>query len=557
MRRSEKQRFEDLRNSLGKGLERFPMAFWSGAYYKMVSDRGEEGPFMAERPASRELKKRIQELERQNARLEETVRSLKEKEVLFRTMYENAPVMIAAFRKEGPPVLWNKECESKLGWTGQDLENTPDPLSLFYPSPDARARVAGMNRFLDGTFREYEPTAKDGSKRTQLWANFRLPAGTVVSLGYDVTEVKFAEQALKKSEQGFRDLIESFPSGICIVHDEKVVYRNIEQQKIFGRLPETYFPSLYDQTHPDDIEGLRQSYQAALSGRVQTAGMEFRHYPSGDVSDTRDMRWIHFTVSPIEFQGKKAVLFNMVDVTKAREMELMLTIQDRMASLGRVAAGIAHEIRSPLSGINIYLHTLEKLHEHGELEPMKEILSKMNSTSSKIEAVIKRVMDFTKPSEPRRALIDVRLPLEEALDLSAVLLRKSGVEVEKRLSEDVPPCCADHQLLEQVILNLITNAVQAMEKMERGKKMVISCSSAGGLVTIAVADSGPGVPQSLRQKVFDPFFTTKSGSTGIGLSLSHRIVQDHGGSLSVITSSLGGAEFIIRIPAHKEARGAP
>jgi PAS domain S-box-containing protein len=512
---------------------------------------------MAERQSTRELKARIRELEERNASLEETVRSLKEDEVLFRTMYENSPVMIASFRAEGPRVLWNKACETTLGWTVHDVTSSVDPVSLLFPEFEARTRAVRSLRLFDGVFREYEVATKNGSRRFQLWASFRLPTGTVISLGYDVTEAKLAEQALKKGEQDFRDLIENFPTGIAIVHDEKVVYRNTEQRRIFGRLPETYFPSLYDQTHPDDIEGLRKMYQAALSGQVQASGLEFRHYPSGDINDTQDMRWIHFRVSPIGFQGKKAVLFNMIDVTKTREMEHLLHLQDRMASLGRVAAGIAHEIRSPLSGINIYVNALEKLYARGELDTMKDVLAKITATSSKIEAVIKRVMDFSRPSEPKRALIDIHAPIEEALGLSAVMLRKSGITVEKKLAGGVPRCWADPQLLEQVILNLITNAVQAMEKMEQGRKIVIGTSFTDESAVISVADTGPGIPLSVREKIFDPFYTTKSGSTGIGLSISHRIIQDHGGSLSVTAGKLGGAEFIIRIPLHKGVRGTP
>ncbi|HNY65768.1 MAG TPA: PAS domain S-box protein [Deltaproteobacteria bacterium] len=507
---------------------------------------------MAERPAYQELKRKIGELERKNAALEETVRSLKENELLFRALYENAPVMIASFRQKKSRVLWNRECERRLGWTTYDIKASPDPLSLFCPDPDMKARLLGGIRRCDGEFREFEVTAKDGSTRIQLWASFRLPTGTVISLGHDVTEVKRAEEALRKGEQDFRDLIENFPSGIAIVVDEKVVYRNTAQQMIFGRLPETYFPSLYDQTHPDDIEGLRRLYQAALSGRVQTSGTEFRHYPSGDINDPQDMRWIHFRVSPIEYRGMKAVLFNMIDVTKAREMERLLTIQDRMASLGHVAAGIAHEIRSPLSGINIYLNALKKLYDRGELDTMGEVLEKIASTSSKIEAVIKRVMDFSKPSEPKRIHVDIRVPVEEALSLSSVMLRKSGIEVKASFPEGLPLCYVDPQLLEQVVLNLITNAVQAMEGVESGKRIEVSTSLDEDAVAIAIADSGPGVPPHLRQKIFDPFYTTKSGSTGIGLSLSHRIIQDHGGTLSVSASRLGGAEFVIRLPIPKE-----
>lgn len=503
------------------------------------------------------LMKRIRELEAQNKALQQTVRSLRENEEMFRALYENAPVMIASFRSEGSLVLWNKECEKKLGWTENHLVSSPNPLALFYPDKDLRTRVVKDIRLFDGIFREYEVTAKDATKRIQLWASFRLPTGTIISLGHDITEVKLAEQALKKSEQDFRDLIENFPTGIAIVTDENVVYRNTEQQKIFGRLPETYFPSLYDQTHPDDIAGLRQLYQSALAGQVQQqVGLEFRHYPSGDITDTRDMRWIHFRVTPIEYQGKKAVLFNMIDVTKTREMERLLNIQDRMASLGRVAAGIAHEIRNPLSGINIYLNAMEKLYIRSDLEKMKDVIVKIQSASSKIESVIKRVMDFSKPSEPKRIHIDIHKPIEEAVGLSSVMLRKAGIKVETILMEGLPSCYADPQLIEQVILNLITNAAEAMKDILKEKKIEISTSRQDDNIRITVSDSGPGIPPSLRQKVFDPFYTTKSGSSGIGLSLSHRIIQDHKGRLCVSESKGGGAEFTILIPIRERNKGA-
>ena len=181
-------------------------------------------------------------------------------------------------------------------------------------------------------------------------------------------------------------------------------------------------------------------------------------------------------MTPIEYKGKKAVLFNMIDVTKTREMERLLNIQDRMASLGRVAAGIAHEIRNPLSGINIYLNAMEKLYMRSDLEKMEDVIAKIQSASSKIESVIKRVMDFSKPSEPKRIHIDIHKPIEEAVGLSSVMLRKTGIKVETILMEGLPPCYADPQLIEQVILNLITNAAEAMKDIVKEKKIEISTS---------------------------------------------------------------------------------
>jgi len=130
-------------------------------------------------------------------------------------------------------------------------------------------------------------------------------------------------------------------------------------------------------------------------------------------------------------------------------------------------------------------------------------------------------------------------------------LRKSGIAIEKALAEDLPPCRADPRLIEQVILNLITNAAEAMEGMQKAKKIEITSSIEHVRVLVTVSDSGPGVPLNLREEIFDPFCTTKNGSTGLGLSLSHRIITDHGGSLRVGASVLGGAEFIIELPVEE------
>jgi signal transduction histidine kinase len=229
-------------------------------------------------------------------------------------------------------------------------------------------------------------------------------------------------------------------------------------------------------------------------------------------------------------------------------------MKQKMTSLGHVAAGIAHEIRNPLSGINIHLTTLQRMFkhltgpDHEKLEKSKDIIDQLQTASNKIESVIRRVMDFSKPSQPKLLLTDINESIQEAVNLSLVTLRQTGIKLDKSLAPDLPTCHADRNLIEQVILNLLTNAAQAMEETDGEKKIEIASSEEGDNVVIRVSDSGPGVPKDLRDKVFDPFFTTKSDSSGIGLSLSHRIVTDHGGTLDVTTSKWGGAEFIIAIP---------
>jgi len=365
-------------------------------------------------------------------------------------------------------------------------------------------------------------------------------------------EQKRAEETLLESEKRFRDLVENSLTGISIIQDNRIAYQNPEQQRLFGPLSEVFKLTSFEGIHPDDVENVKQFFQGIALGRVQNVDTDFRFYPKGKTESGLDMKWVYCRVSLIEYQGKQALLVNMMDVTRAKELEHLVRIQDKMTSLGRVATGIAHEIRNPLSGINIYLNTLEKIYDKGEsLEKVKGILAQLQSASNKIESVIRRVMDFSKPTEPKYAMIDINKPIEEAISLSSVMLRKGGVKLEKTLAEDLPPCRADPQLIEEVILNLITNAAEATRNVDGARKIGVTSSMENNRISVRVFDSGPGIPSNIGDKVFDPFYSTKNGGTGIGLSLSHRIITDHGGSLRVGTSRWGGAEFVIEIPIEK------
>ncbi|MDX1708223.1 MAG: ATP-binding protein, partial [Desulfobacterales bacterium] len=162
------------------------------------------------------------------------------------------------------------------------------------------------------------------------------------------------------------------------------------------------------------------------------------------------------------------------------------------------------------------------------------------------------VMDFSKPGAPRMVRTDINASLEEAIELSLVAMRKNGIKIEKSLAPGLPKCYADPHLIEQVVLNLITNAARAMEKTNGSPKLVAIKSAAhDNTISIQVADSGPGVPAELGEKIFDPFFTTKEDGSGIGLNIAQRIVADHNGAITLGRSQWGGAEFTIELPIER------
>lgn len=370
-----------------------------------------------------------------------------------------------------------------------------------------------------------------------------------------IIEQKQTEKALLESEERFRSLVENSPTGIFIIQDGQIVYENPEEKKLSGPLAQLFRHGNLENIHHDDFGKVKEDLHKIVSGEVKSLDMEFRYYPRGEEDANPEMKWVYCKANLIEYFGKEAILLNKLDVTRVKKLEHLLMIEDKMSSLGRVASGIAHEIRSPLSGINIYLTNLEKIFgKEDKQEKVREILRQLQSASSKIESVIRRVMDFSKPSEPKFILIDINQPVEEALNLSSVTFRKSGIILNKALAENLPLCHADPQLIGQVILNLIINAAEAMKNTRGDKRIEVTSSMQGTRIVLSVSDSGPGVPFHLRRKIFDPFYTTKDGSTGIGLSLCERIIKDHGGSLTVLTSKWGGAEFKVEIPIERERK---
>jgi signal transduction histidine kinase len=242
----------------------------------------------------------------------------------------------------------------------------------------------------------------------------------------------------------------------------------------------------------------------------------------------------------------------MVDITKVKELEQIVMIRQKMVSLGHVAIGLAHEIRSPLSGVSVFLDTIrDNLMDSENIADIMLMVSEAKKAVSKIDSVIKRVLDFSRPNVPNLTLADINMAIEEAIKLSCVALRKRGTKIESALSKDLPKVYIDSQLIEQVILNLINNSSEAMEDSEGEKKISISSSIDTSHIVIRVSDTGKGIPSEIKEKIFEPFYSTKSYGSGIGLSVCQRIIADHGGQIEAGTSKLGGAEFTIKIPIEK------
>jgi len=231
-----------------------------------------------------------------------------------------------------------------------------------------------------------------------------------------------------------------------------------------------------------------------------------------------------------------------------RKTEAQLIRSEKLAALGQLAAGIAHEIRNPLTSINILIHSLTK--NFPSEDSHREDLNVIEEEIDRINQILDRFLRFAKPAPPLLERTEVASIFEETLQLIRPRMEKQRVHVQKEL-QDLPMILMDREQIKQVALNLLLNAVQAMPKggtlMLRGQN-----SKDGQWITISIQDSGVGVPNEDMNKLFDPFFSTKEGGIGLGLSIAHRIIDQHHGKIEVESDPGKGTLFTIWLPIHNE-----
>jgi signal transduction histidine kinase len=223
---------------------------------------------------------------------------------------------------------------------------------------------------------------------------------------------------------------------------------------------------------------------------------------------------------------------------------------ERLAALGQLSAGLAHEIRNPLGVIKGSAETLgRKLPTEDPVA--RELAGYISSEVNRLNSLVSRFLSFAKPLELKKQPEDISLIVEHAIKAAQEQWPDSGVEVERDYAKELPPVHVDAELTEQVFKNLVFNAFEAMEA-DGGKlniEIIKEYSDGRRGVEVAFSDSGPGVPQELREQIFNPFFTTKSNGVGLGLSIVSKIVDDHGGWIRVEPRTARGACFRVFLPA--------
>jgi PAS domain S-box-containing protein len=401
--------------------------------------------------------------------------------------------------------------------------------------------------------------AKKDGRTGWIWARGEAVLdknGKIVGLRgatQDITERKQSEEALKKSEQDFRQLVENSLVGILILQNDRIIFQNPVYKKITQVSPDHVQENFYENIFRDDRALLENAFEKLLTGKSKTVSVQFRLIVKSEGEIDLVQKRVQSLTSLIKYQGKDALLINIMDITKMYNMEQYVNVQEKMSALGRISAGIAHEIRNPLTGINTYLYSLKKFINKENFDPEKkqragQLIGQIEIASRKIESVVKLALDFSKPGTPSFVLTDINKVISEIIEYSRSSLNKANINIQVSLTKNPTTLHADPRLIGQIILNLINNSVEALKSIESEKIIDVSSSTKNGVVIVKIADSGPGIKPEIRHKIFDPFFSTDQAGSGIGLSIVKRIITDHTGKISISESSYGGAMFQIELP---------
>ncbi len=253
-----------------------------------------------------------------------------------------------------------------------------------------------------------------------------------------------------------------------------------------------------------------------------------------------------------EGEARMGTLVKFKDLESRERIGTQLQVSERLANLGRITAGVAHEVKNPLNSMRIWLENLKASLPEVDGLPLQAVRV-LDSEIDRLDSVVKRFLDFTRPPEMHQEESSLKEILEQVLAVERPQFAKANIKLDVRLADDVPMVLVDKPLLEQALMNLLVNAVEAMSA---GGQLFVSLRQRAEMAEIEIRDTGCGIPPEHRQRIFQLFFTTRPGGSGIGLASTFRTVQFHNGSIDFESEVGRGTTFRIRLPLARQIESA-
>ena len=397
-----------------------------------------------------------------------------------------------------------------------------------------------------------------GSKKTQHFTNEEKNVLELIGNRIGVAiENSILHEQYKKSEEKYRSLFDNDPNPIFIIDSKslKILDVNRRAKDCYGysrnELVGMPFLSIGDKDDDELVEGLKK-----LSKDQSIFFSKKRHYRKG-----HEPFFVNVNVSYEKYSETDVLIASTTDISESVEKETQLIQASKMTTLGVMAAGMAHEINQPLNVIQVCADYFLKMIKKGvpiRDEDLKSMANDISDNVQRAAGIIKHMRDFARQSEVVKTKVNINDPIKDVFSVLGHQLKVHQIELELDLEPDIPYILAEHNRLEQVFINLVTNAIDAMD--EKGKKLghqkwkrllKIKSFCEDNHVVVTVSDTGTGMPQEVIDKIFEPFFTTKDigKGTGLGVSISYGIVKDYDGDINIKSEVGKGTSFELRFPA--------
>ncbi|MEO6215476.1 MAG: PAS domain S-box protein [Sphingomonas sp.] len=473
---------------------------------------------------------------------------------------------------EGRIRSWNHGATLLTGWTATEIVGRD--VALLYPIADAERRTPELEQAaaLTGTTVRHEGwrLRKDG---TEFLADVTLvalrgPDGDHRGFGqsiHDITGRKAAEQALERSEMLYRSILETVPDAMVVIDEVgKIQSFSTAAQRLFGyteeevlgRNVDVLMPSPYRERHDDYIARYRNTGERRIIGigRIVVGrrrdGSEFPMELSVGEASSEGHRIFTGFIRDLTEQQQSAV--------RVKELQAELIHVSRVSAMGTMASTLAHELNQPLAAIANYLEaSLDLLDDPSDeaAVQVREAVDEAAQQALRAGQIVRRLRDFVARGETDKKVEDLPAMIEEASRLGLAGIHERGIRVFYRLDPAIRPVVVDRVQIQQVLVNLFRNAVEALTDRNERDIVVTTAPDRDGLVRISIADTGGGIDPVLAPRLFEAFASTKEQGMGLGLSICRTIVEAHGGRIWAEPRKGGGTVFHFTI-LNAESRDA-
>lgn len=474
----------------------------------------------------------------------------------YQMLFDLVPCIITVQDRDYKLVRYNREFADKFD---------PQPGDYCYQAYKGLSQKCAVcpveKTFEDGKSHWSEESGPDKEGRLRHWVVKSCPIQNaegeivaVMEMCLDITHRRELEHKLTISEKKYHSIFSNIPNPVFVLDLDslEILDCNASVETVYAHSKD----DLLGRSFLDLFSEEDRDYYAIKLRTSKLLG-QAKH----KTKDNRTL-YVNIRISPSEYDGQKVLLVTTSDITKRLETEQQLLQASKMATLGEMATGIAHELNQPLAVMeSASSFLIRKLKQKEKIEPehLQVMAQKITNNVDRATRIINHLREFGRKQDAGLERIQVNDLLRRANELLSQQLRVRGIEVVWQLAEGLPPIMADPGRLEQVFINLLLNARDAIEEKlstaltkKSVEKITLRTSRDGDRVIVEVADTGNGIPKDQLDKIFEPFFTTKGvgKGTGLGLSISYGIIKECGGNIRV--KSAKGAHFIIEFPIPKD-----